>query len=110
MNERVVCRLELRLQIVDVPSEGTRGGGELSETGRLLRGEAGSHVGPTAYGSTASGFSGVVSFGAQASMAMSFDMSGHEGPTYRACGQGEPPPMPGLTKQHAFGEHLNVLA
>ena len=57
--------------------------------------------------SNGSGYSsGVVSFGAQPSMGMSFDMAsmsaaGGDGPVYRTAGT--PPPLPMLTKQKAFG-------
>ena len=57
--------------------------------------------------SNGSGYSsGVVSFGAQPSMNMSFDMAGisaagGDGPVYRTAGT--PPPLPMLTKQKAFG-------
>jgi MAP/microtubule affinity-regulating kinase len=57
--------------------------------------------------SNGSGYSsGVVSFGAQPSMNMSFDMAGMsaaggDGPVYRTAGT--LPPLPMLTKQKAFG-------
>lgn len=60
------------------------------------------------YGGASVGSSmGVVSFGAQESMAMSFDFGASMGascggPVYRACGAGGVPSMPGLTKQNAF--------
>jgi len=58
------------------------------------------------YGGASVGSSmGVVSFGAQASMAMSFDFGtcGGDGPVYRACGAGGgAPAAPTLTKQKAF--------
>ena len=55
------------------------------------------------YGGASDGSSlGVVSFGAQPSMAMSFDFGGCDGPVYRACGAGGMPPPPGLAKQKAF--------
>jgi len=54
--------------------------------------------------SAGSGYSSsVVSFGAQASMEMSFGSAlAADAPVYRAFSGGPPPPPPGLTKQNAF--------